>query len=130
MRGTVVFDGSCSFCQAQIQRFQRLTIPGEFEFLPRQTHGLEERFPALAAEESATGMRFVALDGSVSVGADAVHQIARGMRGVRLFAWAYGIPGVRPVAQAAYGWVARNRHRFGASTGGNTTPPGNDSPQL
>ena len=82
MRGTVVFDGSCSFCQAQIQRFRRLTIPGEFEFLPKQAPGLEERFPALASDEFATGMRFVAVDGTVSVGADAVYQIARGMRGV------------------------------------------------
>ncbi len=112
MRGTVVFDGSCSFCQAQIQRFRRLTVPGEFEFFPRQTPNLEARFPALASDEFATGMRFVALDGSVSVGADAVYQIARGMRGVRRVAWAYRIPGVRLVAGVVYGWVARNRRRL------------------
>jgi predicted DCC family thiol-disulfide oxidoreductase YuxK len=115
MRGTVVFDGSCSFCQAQIQRFRRLTIPGEFEFLPKQAPGLEERFPALASDEFATGMRFVAVDGTVSVGADAVYQIARGMRGVLIVAWLYRVPGLRRVARVAYGWVARNRQRLGST---------------
>ena len=115
MRGTVVFDGSCSFCQSQIQRFRRLTIPGDFEFLPRQTPGLADRFPALQDGEFATGMRFVAKDGSISVGADAVYQIARGMRGVRFVAWLYQVPGVRGVARIAYGWVARNRQRLGTT---------------
>ncbi|MBT3270472.1 DUF393 domain-containing protein [Candidatus Poribacteria bacterium] len=116
MRGVVVFDGDCSFCQGQIRRMRRLTIPGRFEFVARQTDGLEDRFPMLRADEFSTGMRYVAEDGAVSVGADAVYQVARGMRYVRRITWLYRVPGARLVARAMYGWVARNRQRLGPTT--------------
>ncbi|MAF09025.1 hypothetical protein CMK11_01115 [Candidatus Poribacteria bacterium] len=112
MRGTVVFDGDCSFCQGQIRRMQRLTVPGRFEFVARQTDGLEDRFPALRKDAFSTGMRYVAPDGAVSVGADAVYQVARGMRYVRRVAWLYRVPGVRAVARVVYAWVATNRQRL------------------
>lgn len=117
MRGTVVFDGSCSFCQSQIRRMRRLTIPGYFDFVPRQTPGLEDRFPVLRTHEFSSGMRYVAADGVVSVGADAVYQVARGMRYVRRIAWLYRVPGVRAGARVIYAWVARNRERLSAAAG-------------
>ncbi len=91
---------------------QRLTVPDDFEFVARQAPGLEDRFPVLRTDEFSTGMRYVSVDGEVSVGADAVYQIARGMRYLRRIAWLYRVPGVRPVARVMYGWVARNRERL------------------
>jgi predicted DCC family thiol-disulfide oxidoreductase YuxK len=76
-RPVVVYDGACAFCLRQVERIRRRDRAGVFEFVPRQTAGLEQRFPKLAEGDFNTGMRLVHRDGSVSVGADAVYEIAR-----------------------------------------------------
>jgi len=86
---------------------------GAFEYTPRQTPGLEDRFPKLAEGDFNTGMRLVHTDGSISVGADAVYNIARQVRGWRNLAWLYRVPGLKQVCQLGYAWIAKNRKRLG-----------------
>ena len=73
----VVYDGECPFCQRQIARIRRRDSLGRFEYVPRQSAGLTERFPALAEGDFDTGMRLIKPDGSIYVGADSVYHIAR-----------------------------------------------------
>ena len=108
----VVYDGQCPFCLRQIQRIQTRDRPQRFEYVPRQTEGLDRRFPALAEADFNTGMRLVHPNGSVSVGADAVYEIARRLPGWRNWAWLYRLPGLKFVLRALYAWVARNRYRL------------------
>ncbi len=86
---------------------------GAFEFVPRQTPGLDERFPVLATSNFNTGMRLIEADGAIHVGADAVYGIARHLRGWRRWAWLYRVPGLCGLSRLAYGLVARNRQRLG-----------------
>jgi len=84
-----------------------------FEYTPRQTEGLTERFPKLAEGDFNTGMRLVEPDGTIHVGADAVYHIARRLRGWRNLAWLYRIPGLKQLCRAGYAWIARNRQKLG-----------------
>jgi len=91
---------------------QRRDPNGIFEYQPRQAAGLEDRFPALAEGDFNTGMRLIHTDGSIRVGADAVYDIARQLKGWKYLAWMYRIPVLNSICRASYAWIARNRYRF------------------
>ena len=111
-RPVVVYDGHCPFCLRQIQRIRRGDTAGVFDYLPRQTEGLEQRFPKLMDGNFNTGMRLVHTNGSVSAGADAVYQIARQIKGWKQLAWLYRVPVLHGVFRAAYAWVAKYRYKL------------------
>ena len=105
----IVYDGDCPFCRAQIERIRRRDTGNLFEYLPRQTPGIEQRFPALAEAEFNSGMRLIDAAGHIFVGADAVYQFARKLHPWRWFAWVYRLPGFHGLAKIAYAWVASRR---------------------
>ena len=61
----IVYDGECAFCQAQVKRIRRRDTRNLFEYLPRQTPGIEQRFPGLAEAEFNSGMRLIYPDGQI-----------------------------------------------------------------
>ena len=112
-RPAIVYDGECRFCLWSLGRIRRFDRTGRFEYLPRQTAGIEERFPVLTSSDFNTGLRLIHDGGRVDVGADAVYEIYRRLPPWHLFAWVYRLPVIRQLFRAGYGLVARNRHRFG-----------------
>lgn len=108
----IIYDGECNFCRRQVGRVRRRAREGQFEYLPRQTPGLEQRFPAIADADFDSGMRLVEPDGRIRVGADAIHAISRRLPVYRRLAWIYRIPGLNALFRAAYAWIAANRHRL------------------
>lgn len=114
-RSIIVYDGDCPFCRKQIARIRRWDRAESFEYVPRRTPGLEERFPKLAEGDFNTGMRLVAPDGCIHVGADAVYQIAARLPFWRRLAWLYRIPGLHRLARAVYAWIAAHRMSLAAS---------------
>jgi len=117
-RCVVVYDGSCAFCRAGIERIRRRDRFGAFEFIPAQDPHLHERFPALLQSGLEAGMRLVLPDGTVRVGADAVHGIARRLPRWRWVAWLYRLPGIRFAVRMGYRWVAARRMRLGGCRDG------------
>ncbi len=111
-RPTIVYDGQCRFCLRQVDRIRGRDRAGVFDFMPKQTPGLAERFPQLAGEDFNTGLRLVDVDGRVHVGADGVYEIARRLPVWRSAAWLYRVPGLRQIFRGLYGLVARNRYRL------------------
>ena len=105
----LIYDGECPFCLKQIERIKRRDTEASFEYVPRQTPGLDERFPRLAEGDFDSGMRLIQPDGIIHVGADAVYHIARRLPGWRRLAWLYRLPGLHGLARLAYGWVAAHR---------------------
>ena len=85
---------------------------GVFDYLPRQTEGLDQRFPKLMEGNFNAGMRLVHVDGSVSAGADAVYQIARQIKGWKQLAWLYRVPVLHRIFRDAYAWVAKHRYKL------------------
>ena len=109
----IVYDGDCAFCKAQIKRIRRRDTQNLFEYLPRQTPGIEQRFPGLAEAELNSGMRLIDPAGHIFVGADAVYQFARKLHPWRWFAWLYRLPGFHCLAKIAYARVASRRRSLG-----------------
>ncbi|MCS7059868.1 MAG: DUF393 domain-containing protein [Anaerolineae bacterium] len=86
------------------------------EVLPYQTPGLLER-TGLTAAQCAEAAWFVYPDGRQYRAAAAINRALHELGGMwRLLALFYRMPGIRHLEDAAYRWVARNRHRLpGAS---------------
>jgi predicted DCC family thiol-disulfide oxidoreductase YuxK len=112
-RPAIIYDGECRFCLWSVGRIQRLDRSDTFEYVPRQTVGVEQRFPILARSDFNTGLRliFPGTD-SVHVGADGVYEIYRRLPPYHLLAWVYRIPVLRSLFRLGYAIIARNRHRF------------------
>ena len=111
-RSVVVYDGECPFCLKQVERMKRRDTAGVFEYVPRQSEGLKQRFPKLAEGDFNSGMRLVNPDGSIDVGADAVYGIARRLSGWKHVAWLYRVPVLKWISRSGYGWVAKHRNKL------------------
>ena len=109
----IVYDGECRFCIWSTDRVKRLDRKGQFDYVPRQTPGVEERFPFLTQSDFNTGLRLIIGADTVFVGADAVYEIYRRMPPFHLVAWIYRLPLLHGLCRMVYGWIARNRHRLG-----------------
>lgn len=109
----VIYDGDCAFCRESVERLKRRDVAGVFEFTPWQADHIEDRFPQLRSASLDEGMRLIEPDGSVYVGADAAHRIARELPRWRRFAWLYRLPGMSWLARKVYAWIAARRHRLG-----------------
>ena len=55
----VVYDGECRFCIWSVRRVQKKDKSNQFDYLPRQTEGIEDHFPKLASSDFNTGMRLM-----------------------------------------------------------------------
>ena len=109
----IIYDGECRFCLWSMGRIRRFADQGQFEYVPRQQPGLDERFPILAQSDFNTGLRLIHPDGTVHVGADGVYEIYRRLSPFYLVAWVYRLPLCKQIFGLGYALIARNRHRFG-----------------
>ncbi|MEW5927897.1 MAG: thiol-disulfide oxidoreductase DCC family protein [Gemmatimonadota bacterium] len=107
----VLFDGVCNLCNGSVQFIVRHDPAGRFRFASLQSeagqallrrHGLDptDLFSVILVE-----------GGRAYARSDAALRIARGLTGPWRAAGALrAVP--RPLRDAAYGWVARNRYRW------------------
>jgi predicted DCC family thiol-disulfide oxidoreductase YuxK len=87
---------------------------GRIDARPLQSTDLS-RF-GIAPEAAEEAMHLVAPGGSVWRGAEAAREILGVVPGGRPLAWLFRLPGVLPIAERIYRWIARRRHRFGCSS--------------
>ena len=109
----VVYDGERRFCTWSVRRIKKKDKRGRFDYLPRQTQGIEDHFPKLAESDFNTGMRLAMSRENIYVGADAVYQIYRRLPPFHLFAWLYRVPGLQILFRGGYALIARYRHLSG-----------------
>ena len=105
----IYYDDECRFCRDMLRRFGRTLARRLFTFVPLQSPGAA-RVLGVSEEHLLDEMRVRFDDGAVVGGASALVAIAR-----RIWwawpLWALGcLPGAMPVLEAAYRWIARNRH--------------------
>lgn len=106
-----LFDGECAFCRRWADRLRRMTGEG-VEIVAWQDSDIGAL--GVTAPQCSEALQFVAPDGTVMSGSDAVGATLRlGSLPWSVIGRALLLPGVRTVAGAAYRWVARNRHRLG-----------------
>jgi len=112
MRGRVAFDSLCPICTRLRDQWHPVLAPRGFPFVPLQD-------PKIAAElhlrpgELPGEIQLLLDDGRRLGGVDAMLFLGRQIGWLAPVAWVGGLPGVRSGVDAAYGWVARNRHCLG-----------------
>lgn len=114
----VVYDGACGFCLQSIDVIRRWDRHEQFLYIPRQTPGLEERYPQILVGDFATGIRVIAGDGTLHIGSDAIYHIASRLPYLRWCAWMYRLPILNGVTRTVYGWIAANRMMLSQYCGG------------
>jgi predicted DCC family thiol-disulfide oxidoreductase YuxK len=119
---TLLFDGHCGFCRAWVERW-RERAQGAFEARPYQ----EWPGSAPPREELAKAVHFVAGDGHVSRGAEAVFDALATNPATVWPQWLYRhLPGFRGGAERVYRLVTAHRSlatRLGGWAWGGATPP-------
>ncbi len=106
---TLIYDGECGLCRAAAATLTRWDREHRIALVAFQDRERVSRFgialPALAA-----AMHLVLPDGRVLAGADAIPELLRRLPGRRWMAWAFALPGARPLARRVYAWIAARRH--------------------
>lgn len=102
----LLYDADCGFCRRVLRRYARF-LRRDVRALPLQEYASPDA--RLSQEELQKAITLVLDNGLVYSGAEA---IARAIGGP---ARIYFVPGIRQLADLAYGWVARNRGRLPGS---------------
>lgn len=125
-RVALVFDGECGFCTRAVGWVRRLDRRGRVVAYPAQRPGVLGRFGI--GEAQAREAAWAVGPGVRASGAGAAAAVLDAALGVRLFASAYRLPGIRHVADGAYAWVARHRGRLRGVTPWCLAHPGDCGP--
>ena len=110
---TLIYDGYCTFCIAWLDRLKRLDHEHRITLVDAHAPDLLERFPVLNGAQLDGAMFAIDEHGTVSSGFDAFRAALSILATARWWVWSWWIPGVAPVGRAVYGYIARNRHRYG-----------------
>lgn len=113
MKATVIFDGDCPFCIANIKKIRGFDREHNLDYLPRQAAEAEQRFPQIEGIDLEQGILVVDPAGAVWVAADGMYEIWRRLPIFRRFAPLYQLPGIKQAARGAYRLIAANRKRLG-----------------
>jgi len=111
-RWIALYDGHCVFCTRQAKELERIVGPKRVELVSFQDEGVLGRFPGVSYEACMKRLHVVRPDGRVFAGAEAVARAVALLPIVGWVAFLYYVPGVRQLAEWAYGVVARNRYRI------------------
>jgi predicted DCC family thiol-disulfide oxidoreductase YuxK len=111
---TLLYDGDCEFCRRQVRLLERWDAERSIEAVPLQEAELGRYGISRPAAEEA--MHLIAPSGRMWRGAEAVREILRLLPRARALAPLFRLPGVTPLAERVYRWVAKRRHRFGCSS--------------
>ena len=111
-RPVLVFDGDCGFCRLWIERWRRATR-GKVDDEPFQTAAVNH--PEVARKDFAEAVHLFEA-GRTSRGAEAVLRALAHAPGLSLLPRLYAMPGVAPVAEAVYRFIAERRPFFSRLT--------------
>lgn len=106
----LVFDGDCAFCRLWIDRWKALT-GDRVVYAPLQEIAREH--PDVSLDRFRRAVHLIDEDGKTYAGAEAVFRLLAKAQGRGGWLWAYRrVPGLAPVTEAAYRFIARRRGFF------------------
>lgn len=110
---TVVYDGTCTICKRLVRGLEQWDRKKILEIVPSQAPQVQARFPWIAARAYRESIQLIGAGGETWQGAAAIEQLLDVLPRGAFLSWMFSIPGVRPLAERAYRWIARNRYRLG-----------------
>lgn len=122
MGGTLIFDGECGFCTRSRNLLARLDRHHRVSTVPLQGRGVAEN-AGVSRQRLAESVYWLDDDGSRCWGAEAANAAICAAIGSPVLLRLYRLPGIRPLQDAIYRWVAANRHRLPGTTPWCTTHP-------
>jgi predicted DCC family thiol-disulfide oxidoreductase YuxK len=122
MSWVLFFDGDCGFCQGSAKWAARFDKRQQISLAPLQGKlAAEMGFTQYADAGGGTMVLLREPDGKCFLRSDAAIELARALGGLwRLFTVARVIP--RPLRDAIYRWIARNRLRLAGRSGSCAMP--------
>ena len=109
IKGWILYDGECPFCQRWVARVENLFTKRGFDFAPLQAPWVSECLgPDVVG--TLTEMRVFTMDGRLFGGADAILFLARRVWWAWPLAWGGGLPGVTALVRYLYRWLAKRRY--------------------
>jgi predicted DCC family thiol-disulfide oxidoreductase YuxK len=111
MDGVLIFDGKCGMCTRVRNGLLRLNRTGRLRTEPMQKPGVSERV-GVTKERLLESIWWLDSSGAVFAGAKAMNAAVSTALGTRLPLQVYRLPGVGPVQEMVYRWVAAHRYRF------------------
>jgi predicted DCC family thiol-disulfide oxidoreductase YuxK len=108
---TLLYDGHCRFCTAQMRNLARFLPEDRYEALSFQEPGVLERFPGITHEQAMEAMHLIDERGRIFSGMEAASR-AVAIRPIGRLAFGYYLPGLRWVLDWGYRAIARNRYRL------------------
>jgi predicted DCC family thiol-disulfide oxidoreductase YuxK len=127
----VIYDGQCGFCVRSLRICRALDVRGQLRFHDANARQMiSARFPELAGADFEHAMFSVTADRSVHRGFFAFRQVALESPLMWIALPVLYAPGSGWLGPKIYGWVARNRRRFGCESEVCELPPANRSRPL
>jgi predicted DCC family thiol-disulfide oxidoreductase YuxK len=120
VRSQLLYDADCGFCTRAAGLARRL--PLQVEIAALQSVDLERL--GVSPERALAEMPYVAADGSVSYGHEAVAAaLGTGTLPFRTLGRLIVLPGIGRVSGLGYRWIARHRHQLPGGTPACALPP-------
>ncbi len=117
MRPVLVFDGDCGMCSTSARFVTRRLRRSAADFDVEPSQRLDLAALGLTQEECDEALQWVAADGRITSGHEAVGSVLRASRWwARPAGHLVSAPGARSLAGVAYRWVASHRHIFPGGT--------------
>ena len=108
----MVFDGDCNFCRRWISRWQQ-TTGDRVEYVPFRDAVVTSRFPELTHEQCEQAVQFIDAGGHIYSAAEAVFRALAVVPRHRWPLWLYQrTPGIAPITESLYRFVAKHRTGF------------------
>lgn len=109
---TLLYDAKCRLCTQTVEVLRGLRTDAELEMQPYQSADLERLIPGASLPELEAEIHAVDETGRIYKGADALILVLTTVSSIRWIAVFYRIPGMRPVAQLLYRWIAKSRYKL------------------
>ena len=111
----VLYDGSCSICSRQAEKWKNRDRGGRIEWVDIAAENFQLEETEIALERLWQEIHVLTVEGEVFVGLDALIMIWKQFPRKPIFYYLARIPGVAGIMRQGYRLLARNRHRISAS---------------
>jgi predicted DCC family thiol-disulfide oxidoreductase YuxK len=108
----LIYDGACPICRGTVSWLRENEVADSFDMVPCQSDERAGRFPGIEPGACMRAMHLVLPDGKVLIGEQALPKIVARLKGYRVAAFLFALPGAGALSRIAYRWFAERRYRI------------------